>query len=884
MLRNLKGFLSVIVAIFIIATAIPFSAFAQTDIHVEIFSEQFIPNGDIIPNNDELFALYAQNEFEREIYGDIATFGSAAINRFEDGSIIKNIYNEIVTKAKLIANGTETSSAISISSTTISSLRWTESELGTAIVIDGTMSPEAQAILKQKFSETINTEKLWSALLADHPYEFYWFDKTIGIKTGYSISYAAAHGGNEAYAAISALTISFSVATDYRGAGEYVLNTAKTSATSSAINNAKSIVASNATKSDIDKLSTYKDKICELVSYNNSAAGSSSSTVGINPWQLIYVFDGDSATNVVCEGYSKAFQYLCDLSTFTDNIYCYSVSGWMNGGRHMWNIVEVGENRYLADITNCDTGTIGYPNNLFMVVGESYYNAKIHYFTIGNTSIEYDYEPSEKDLYCDGYLELKETLPVPELIFENNGYNIPNMTVGTAIPTINVSSGVSGGLAPYRFSAINLPNGININSSSGIISGTPTTESNTTTTATITVTDANNNSKSITIFVGTIVSPHICSYDQKVIDSKYFISGPTCTQGTTYISSCTCGIAGGDLFFANDKLGHSYTTAKETDEFLKTKAANCTTFNTYWYSCSRCNTNAKSDPDATECFFVGSTKGIHNFNEKIKDTAHYVSNIDYNCKTHLQYYYDCEFCNTIGTTSWQSEEVGKHKMADNWSFENDTHYKKCTIDTCDYIGTLVKCSGGTATCQQKASCDICHNHYGSFAPHNLEFIKATPSTCTESGNIDYYICICGKLFKDETATIEILNKSDINIPTSDHEFDLLKHNEDVHWNECACGKTNEEEKHFDIDLNGKCDKCERAVDILTFILGDADNNGTIEADDYILLKRLYFGTAKIESLDHPETLLVRCDLNNSGAIDADDYIYLKRIFFGTFKI
>ena len=30
--------------------------------------------------------------------------------------------------------------------------------------------------------------------------------------------------------------------------------------------------------------------------------------------ELIWVFDGDSSTNVVCEGYAKAFQYLCDLS------------------------------------------------------------------------------------------------------------------------------------------------------------------------------------------------------------------------------------------------------------------------------------------------------------------------------------------------------------------------------------------------------------------------------------------------------------------------------------------------------------------------------------------------------------------------------------------
>lgn len=30
-----------------------------------------------------------------------------------------------------------------------------------------------------------------------------------------------------------------------------------------------------------------------------------------DPWQLIHVFDGDTTTNVVCEGCSKAFVYTC---------------------------------------------------------------------------------------------------------------------------------------------------------------------------------------------------------------------------------------------------------------------------------------------------------------------------------------------------------------------------------------------------------------------------------------------------------------------------------------------------------------------------------------------------------------------------------------------
>ena len=87
---------------------------------------------------------------------------------------------------------------------------------------------------------------------------------------------------------------------------------------------------------ETEKLYGYKETICYLTSYNDDVT--EADEYG-DPWQLIYVFDGDDSTNVVCEGYSKAFQYLCDLSDIT----CYTVTGMMDGGTgegpHMWNVV-----------------------------------------------------------------------------------------------------------------------------------------------------------------------------------------------------------------------------------------------------------------------------------------------------------------------------------------------------------------------------------------------------------------------------------------------------------------------------------------------------------------------------------------------------------------
>jgi putative cell wall-binding protein len=59
---------------------------------------------------------------------------------------------------------------------------------------------------------------------------------------------------------------------------------------------------------------------------------------------------------------------------------------------------------------------------------------------------------------------------------DNASYDIPASTRNTAIANINVATGVSGGSTPYTFSATGLPAGLSI-STSGIISGTPTTAS-----------------------------------------------------------------------------------------------------------------------------------------------------------------------------------------------------------------------------------------------------------------------------------------------------------------------------------------------------------------------------------------------------------------------
>lgn len=253
-----------------------------------------------------------------------------------------------------------------------------------------------------------SADKVWHALLSDLPYELYWHDKVIGINYAYTLA-----ADNIPFKDV---TFSFAVAQEFRGKDMTTTNIPNVPA---AVQTARSVVAANASKSDHDKLQAYRQYICDQVSYNYAAArGEYANSYG-NPWQLLWVFDGDSTTNVVCEGYAKSFKYLCDLTEesngWTGDVETINVTGTMGTENHMWNIVRIGGGNYLVDVTNCDTGMKGYPQKLFLrgAVGDG-----ISY-TVENTVYTYGTETrtgfAAADLKLSGtdYTPAATTLTAP---------------------------------------------------------------------------------------------------------------------------------------------------------------------------------------------------------------------------------------------------------------------------------------------------------------------------------------------------------------------------------------------------------------------------------------------------------------------------------------
>lgn len=320
---------------------------------------------------------------------------------------LSSVYNEVKPMVKLVADGTRASTIFELPGT------WTKpkSEWGITgeVISADALTAEASAAIEAAF----NLDALMQRMLSEMPYELYWFDKTEGIGMSYGVSLSGE------ILTVKNLKLSMYISQAYAKINEggatydpFTADTAKTSAAKRAAENATQVVAANTAKSDHEKLKAYLDYIKDAVSYNNEAANNNATPYG-DPWQIIYVFDNNHLTNVVCEGYAKAFKHLCDLSSFSESdLFCSLVTGTMtvgtSAGPHMWNIVTIGGRNYLVDATNCDADTVGAPDKLFLCGAAENAPSTKYTATAGNQSIVYEYDADTLSDYASSDLKLEK--------------------------------------------------------------------------------------------------------------------------------------------------------------------------------------------------------------------------------------------------------------------------------------------------------------------------------------------------------------------------------------------------------------------------------------------------------------------------------------------
>ena len=348
--------------------------------------------------NSRIIADYINKAF----YGTVRN-GAKRVPRDIGNELIggaAHLYQKLRTDIQLIASGKQAVTVFSYDAQDIyPKTQYTSEELGLdAIYREGALTEEARNAAME-ILHSIDEKQAIYALRADCPYELYW----AGTRTKISFPQVAYNKSSDMLILRDNVTVSIEVVPSYRKDPEdsYLYDVSYGTKVGVAVENAKAIVEKFSDLHGIELLNAYRDTICDFVTYNYDAL-EEQDDYG-DPWQLVYVFDDDPDTNVVCEGYSKAFQYLMDMSDFEGT--CYTPSGTMNGA-HMWNVVRWEGENYLVDLTNCDSGMAGYPDKLFMAKAVAGNVKEGYSFSVGNHNLTYIYNEATQDLFSEADLTI----------------------------------------------------------------------------------------------------------------------------------------------------------------------------------------------------------------------------------------------------------------------------------------------------------------------------------------------------------------------------------------------------------------------------------------------------------------------------------------------
>ncbi len=244
----------------------------------------------------------------------------------------------------------------------------------------------------------------------------------------------------------------------------------------------------------------------------------------------------------------------------------------------------------------------------------------------------------------------------------------------------------------------------------------------------------------IPVSVNTI-DDYAFSYTRLLTDVYYTGSEDSWNQIAVNLDYHNASLADATIHF-NSKMPecfHGSFSDVVDERYLKTEA-NCTYSAVYYKSCTNCGEPSE------ETFQSGAfAPDNHDFRPDM------IQGPD----TH---YYDCTRCHV-------KKDEAPHKYI--YTSYNGTHLGFCS---CGKATELMECSGGEATCNAKAICEVCTGAYGNFDNNNHDYRE----DMMQGETTHYYLCNRCNHRKDEAA----------------HEYtkDCVSYG-GTHSVTCKCGKT-----------------------------------------------------------------------------------------------
>jgi len=375
-------------------------------------------------DSDALFAGYANGILHGT--GPRRNATTYARDRLDNQEQV--IYDALKPLLAQVAEGSRASTEFEVPLSALLGLTRITGQALTGEVLSNPMTDDemARVAAAWKALYTYTLSNVANALWFDCTYELYWLDRydnpIRAVKPAVMYRYSAELGDWELYVADGAgVSFRFPVLARYQG-DTYTVDPGSIDRAKLARKNAQAIVEQYAGCSDYARLAGYVTAICRLVRYDDEAATPEwqyANPQVQDPWKLISVFDDDSSTNVVCEGYAQAYQYLCELTQFDGDIHCRLVTGNVSGTEHSWNLVRMDDGKnYLVDVSSMDGDWDDADDDLAHWIGENRGNLFLCGGS-GSVSVGYDivrrdgseegrrsYRSETLDIYPDAALAL----------------------------------------------------------------------------------------------------------------------------------------------------------------------------------------------------------------------------------------------------------------------------------------------------------------------------------------------------------------------------------------------------------------------------------------------------------------------------------------------
>ncbi len=344
------------------------------------------------------------------------------------------------------------------------------------------------------------------------------------------------------------------------------------------------------------------------------------------------------------------------------------------------------------------------------------------------------------------------------------------------------------------------------------------------------------------------------------------------------------------LIFINDcKHAFDQLTLIDEDEATCLESGNikhylCECGNLYSYSFNI--VGQFSGELLTKSDVIVPAKG-HDYIEMLEDAAHLHTEGD--CQTHPIFWYDCSRCDSNAKNDANATDflytalgLGDHNISDEWSNSDEKHFKKCLVTGCDYSTDGEDCYGGEASCFKLAECEVCGAKHGTTLPHAFfgDLVKdaaghacscITPG-CTahdtllhhrssgEATETNAEVCVeCGYIITPALSHDAHTPKSEWKCDEAGHwkectgcegqKLDYSKHDYDnscdalcetcgkerdithspdknwltddsTHWHTCPCGKEHGRTNHEDENGDNRCDVCSYSLSTDSTVLFD----------------------------------------------------------------